>query len=167
MAIDELTVLICEADTFARSVAASEAELAGYTVVGETDRLPHGIELARLVGPNLVVVGDDLPQAEGLIALREFKAELPTAEVLLLTRDESAWADATQAGAFGVIAKARLTELSGAYGRVREWLATADERPRGERRTGKDRRHHQDWNKVTQERRSGEDRRDSDGDEAD
>jgi DNA-binding response OmpR family regulator len=161
VAINELTVLICEADAIARSVVAREAEAAGYTVVGETDVLPHGIELARLVGPNLVVVGDDLPQAEGLIALREFKAELPTCEVLLLTRDESAWADATEAGAFGVIAKARLSELSGAYGRVRDWLTTADERPRGERRTGKDRRHHQDWNKVTQERRTGQDRRGS------
>jgi hypothetical protein len=44
---------------------------------------------------------------------------------------------------------------------VREWLATADERPRGERRTGKDRRQKLDWNKVTSERRSGDDRRES------
>src|SRR5262245_38801212 len=110
-------MLICELDPISRSAAVREAESAGYTVVGVTDRLPHGLELARMVGPNLVLVGDDLPHAEGLEALREFKAELPTCEVILLTRDESAWADATDAGAFGVVARARLDELGGALGR--------------------------------------------------
>jgi hypothetical protein len=65
-----------------------------------------------------------------------------------------------QAGAFGVVYKTKLPELSGALRRVKEFITTADERDPDERRTGKDRRQHQDWNKVTSERRT-HDRRDS------
>jgi len=162
VAVDDLTVLLCDLDPDSRVLTARAATAAGFDVAGETDRLPDALELTKLVGPNLVVVTDEIPFGEGLGSLRQFKREFPTIEVLLVTRDESIEGEARDAGAFGVLFRFKPDEYEGAFNRVKAWLESADERPRAERRTGKDRRNQQDWNQVTSERRSGTDRRHED-----
>lgn len=159
MALEDLTVLICDPDPAQRGAISQLAEENGFAVVGEVDRIHDGIEVGRLVGPNLAVISDELAYAEGLTGVREFHEALPSVEILFITRDESVTDEAREAGAFGVLYRDRLDELPGALGRVGEWIASADERPRNERRTGRDRRTRQDWRQVTSERRQG-DRRD-------
>jgi CheY-like chemotaxis protein len=164
VALDELTVLLCDVDPANRALTARAARVGGFDVAGETDHLPDALELARLTGPNLVVVTDEIPYAEGLGALRQFKESFPSTEVLLVTKDESIEGEARAAGAFGVLFRLKPDDYEGAFGRARTWLESADERPRAERRTGKDRRQREEWNKVTSERRSGSDRRHPDPD---
>lgn len=159
MSSPELTAIVCDGEPDTRSVVVRLAEDAGYEVVGAVDTAPDAIALTRMLQPQLVVIDQDLPYLTGLAVLPQLKEASPSTEVLLLTRDETLRDVAMEAGAFGVVYRTRLSELSGALGRAREFLETADERPAGERRTGKDRRQHQDWNKVTSERRRGEDRR--------
>jgi DNA-binding NarL/FixJ family response regulator len=159
MGDETFTALVCDGEPDTLSVVTRVTGEAGFDVVGVVDKARDAIEVARMAKPRLVVIDQDLPYLTGLEALPEIRAAAPGVEVLLLTRDETLHDDAMRAGAFGIVYKTKLSELSGALRRVKEFLEGSGDRDPNERRTGKDRRHHQDWNKVTSERRSGQDRR--------
>jgi DNA-binding NarL/FixJ family response regulator len=156
---DAHTAIVCENEPEVRTLVTRLVVDAGFEVAGAVDKAIDAIELARLVRPTVVVVDHDLPGLPGLEAIPELLEAAPDSEVLLVTNDDRLYDEAMQAGAFGVVYKSRLPELSGALGRVVEFRENAGERDPSERRTGKDRRQRHDWNKVTSERRSGDDRR--------
>lgn len=157
------TALVCLNEPEARSLVLRLADEAGFEVVGAVDKAIDAIDLAAMVHPTVVLLDQELPGMNGLEAIPEIREAEPEAEVLLITRDERLHDEAMRAGAFGVVYKSRLPELSGALRRVTEFIESTPERGPSERRTGKDRRQQQDWSRVTSERRSGEDRRHDDG----
>jgi DNA-binding NarL/FixJ family response regulator len=164
MADSPLTAVVCEGKPDLLSVFVQLTTEAGFEVVGAVDKAIDAIEMAKMLSPALMVVDQDLPYLSGLEALPQLRQVAPGVEVLLVTGDETLHDEAMRAGAFGIVYKTKLHELSGALRRVKEFIETADERDPAERRTGKDRRQRQDWNKVTSERRSGRDRRQPDPD---
>jgi DNA-binding NarL/FixJ family response regulator len=151
--------LVCASDSMVRHAAASAVVQAGYDLAGETSSGPDTLELARFIEPDLFVLDNDLPGRVGVEWVPELHEAYPTAAVLLIANDESILERAMSNGAFGVVYRTQLAELAGALRRAWQWLEDPTLRQPGERRTGKDRRHHQDWMKVTTERRSGDDRR--------
>jgi DNA-binding response OmpR family regulator len=148
-----MTAVVCEADESTRHLMSNMVREAGYEVVGEADRAFEAVELTRILTPSLVVIDQDLPFVTGLEVLTDLKDSSARCEVLLVTRDEGVRDEATSAGAFGVVYKTKLHELSGALARAKEFLEGSGERPDDERRTGRDRRQKQDWQQVTSERR--------------
>lgn len=151
--------LVCAADTMVRQTAAAAVEQAGYELAGETASGRDTVELARYVRPDVIVIDNDLPWNPGIEWVKELHEEHPVTVILLIANDPSIRERAMEHGAFGVVYRSQLSELEGALRRAGQWLADPDLRVDGERRTGKDRRWHQDWMKVTTERRSGIDRR--------
>jgi DNA-binding NarL/FixJ family response regulator len=156
---DTLPALICDADPDTAALSAQLVADAGFEVVGVVDTAVAAVDLARLTHPRLIVLDQDLPHVTGLAAIPDLLDAAPHSEILLVTRDESAHDEAMRAGAFGVVYKTKLPELEGALRRAREFIEGAGERDADDRRTGHDRRHHQDWQKTTSERRE-HDRRD-------
>lgn len=162
-----LTSAICASDDMVRQVIATAVRHADIEVVSETTLADDLVSTAVLVEPDLIVVDNDLPWRSGLSCLAELYEALPTSAILLVANDRSVRDHAMELGAFGVVYKQEFTEIDGAIGRARAWLSDPELRKPGERRTGRDRRVHQDWNKVTTERRGGGDRRDQPGSGAD
>jgi DNA-binding NarL/FixJ family response regulator len=156
--------LVCAGDAMVRQTVAAAITLGGYELVGETQNGPDTLGLAGFVAPDVIVIDNDLPGRFGVEWIPDLLSAHPTTAILLLANDDQIRDRAMAAGAFGVVYRSQLSELEGALRRAREWLSDPDLRSPGERRTGKDRRHHQDWAKVTAERRSGAERRLSDGD---
>jgi DNA-binding NarL/FixJ family response regulator len=151
--------LVCSADTLVRQTMSATVVKADYELVGETDDGPSTIELSRMVKPDLLVIDNDLPWRPGVEWVADLAADHPLAAILLLANDQGIRERAVECGAFGVVYRNNLSELSGALGRARAWLEDPERRKLGERRTGRDRRQRQEWAKVTTERRSGGDRR--------
>ncbi len=154
-----LKALVCAADALVRQAAGAATTHGGYELVGEVSSGPDALELSRLVAPDLVVIDDLLTGRRGVDWIPDLLDEHPTAAVLLIANDPGIRDRAMAEGAFGVIYRTALSELEGALRRARAWLEDPELRQPGERRTGRDRRHDQDWTKVTSERRAGIDRR--------
>jgi DNA-binding NarL/FixJ family response regulator len=158
------TSAICASDDMVRQVIAASVRQAGYDIRSETVQGADLVESCRYLGPDLIVVDNDLPWRSGIDWIPELRDAHPTTAILLVANDPGIRDHAVESGAFGVVYKQQLSELDGALGRARAWLADPELRKPGERRTGRDRRVRQDWNKVTSERRTGDDRRDVEGD---
>lgn len=166
--MDEATAmkgLVCAADGMVRETAGSAVEAAGYELVGEVSNGSDALQLSRLVEPDLVVIDDVLPGRAGIEWVPELLENHPTLAVLLIANDPNIRERAMDVGVFGVVYRTNLSELDGALRRARAWLEDPDLRRPGERRTGRDRRQKTEWSKVTTERRSGIDRRQTDGDD--
>ena len=149
----------CAADAMVRQTVAAAIEQAGYELAGETSSGRDTVELARYVQPDLIVIDNDLPWNPGIEWVQELHEAHPVTVILLVANDTSIRDRAMELGAFGVVYRSQMSEMEGALRRAGQWLADPQLRVDGERRTGKDRRWHQDWMKVTTERRSGIDRR--------
>jgi DNA-binding NarL/FixJ family response regulator len=158
-AADVFTSAICASDDTVRQVIAVAVTNAGYDLVSETTQGAALVESARFIGPDVIVLDNDLPWRPGIEWLPELHEAHPTCAILLVANDPGIRNHAVEIGAFGVVYKNQLSELEGALARARAWLSDPELRKPGERRTGRDRRTKQDWNKVTSERRSGGDRR--------
>jgi DNA-binding NarL/FixJ family response regulator len=154
--------LVCASDSMVRQAASSAIVQAGYELAGETASGADTVALARFTNPDLFILDNDLPGQSGIDWVPELQRDHPTAAVLLIANDENIRARAMEYGAFGVVYRSQLAELEGALRRAAAWLADPELRQPGERRTGKDRRWHQDWMQVTHERRAGGDRRQAD-----
>jgi len=151
--------LVCAADAMVRTTCSAAVSHAGFELAGETDSGADTVALATYVRPDLIVIDNDLPWNPGVEWVTQLHDEHPLAAILLIANDQSIRERAVAQGAFGVVYRSNLGELEGALKRATEWLAIPELRKPGERRTGKDRRWHQDWMKVTHERRSGVDGR--------
>lgn len=154
-----MRALVCSEDQLIRETADSAATSQGFEVTGELHSVSDLLSLLVSYPTDLVVVDNDQIGQPAMHRLPEIRQAAPLAAILLILNDHSVVAAAHQAGAFGCVHKDHLIELPGAIGRARRWLESPALRQPGQRRSGDDRRQHQDWSMVTHERRSGHDRR--------
>lgn len=160
----ELTAAVCASDGLIRETLDAAVEASDFAIAYAVGNAADLIRLLEDAPVSLVVLDNELAGMLGVDWVRPIRDASPETTVLVVTNDLSdALNDrAMGAGAFGVVHKTRLEELHGALGRAHSWLGAGAAVEEGERRSGTDRRHHQDWQQVTQERRSGNERRDSD-----
>lgn len=133
---------------------------AGYDVSGAAATAINGeMLLQHLVrqdrAPDVVVVENDLVGPTGWDAIPGLRAASPTTQVLLVVNEDWTPRDLGSSGAFAVVTRSRLGELVTELDGVDRWIADqAVSTIAGDRRTGRDRRIHQDWSKVGWERRA-------------
>lgn len=100
----------------------------GFEVVGEADSGEEGVELARTLEPDLVLMDVNLPGMNGLEATRQILAETTDTRVLVLSTYEPQEYEsrAVEAGAIGYVPKSAF----GPDGLVGAWeAATAVHQP--------------------------------------
>ena len=108
-------VLVDDHSLFRRGVAAALANEEAIEVVGEACDGLEGIEKARELMPDVVVMDLQMPRCSGMEACQALQAELPAINVLILTvsEKESDLFSAVKAGAKGYLLKdAEPEELS-------------------------------------------------------
>ncbi len=94
-----------------RGLLASQPDL---EVVGEAEDAHTGIELAKQLRPDVILMDLNMPDIDGVTATRQLTAELPEAKIVILTVDENVETlfEAIRAGARGYLIKSiRTTEL--------------------------------------------------------
>jgi len=105
---ERVRLLICDDHPIVR--AGFEGILAGnpgFEVVGEAGDGREGVEMARRLRPDVVLIDLRMPEMEGVEAIGKIKAERPETQVLVLTTYDSD-ADilrAIEAGATGYLLK--------------------------------------------------------------
>ncbi len=161
---ESLTAAVCASDALVRKTLDAAVENSEFSLSYSVSFAGH---LLTLIGKSpiaLVVLDNELPSQLGVDWIAQIRETSPDSTVLLVTNDltDALRTRAMGAGAFGIVHKTELRELSGALHRAHRWLRTGVEVEAGERRSDTDRRQHLDWNKVTLERRSGNDRRERD-----
>ena len=84
----------------------------GWEVVGEAQTGREGVDLARRLRPDIVVLDVSLPELNGLDAARQIRRESPQSEILVLTmhHSEELARDVLQAGARGYVLKSDADE---------------------------------------------------------
>ena len=102
-----MRVLVADDHTLFRDGIVSLLEAAGFSVVGQVGDGAAAVEAARQLRPDLVLMDIHMPQMTGLDALRQIRAELPDARVVMLTvsDEDSDLLAAIQAGAQGYLLK--------------------------------------------------------------
>jgi len=107
-----LRLLIVDDHERFRTVARRTLQREGYDVVGEAADAAQGLELARQLEPDVVLLDVMLPDRSGLEVIGELRAQQPgIAVVVISTHNEEEWAElAVERGARGFLPK---SELSG------------------------------------------------------
>jgi len=144
-------------------------ESAGFDVVGVAETAAFGKALIDLTGPTVVLVENELLGEQGLHALTDLRSSAPNAEFVLVGADEPVAISSGHPDAYAVLTRSRVGELPDLLATLaarlhepREWSGD-----RVERRSGRDRRRHQDWSKVGWERRKAPRREEGGTDAAD
>jgi DNA-binding NarL/FixJ family response regulator len=85
----------------------------GWKVCGEAVNGRQAVELARQLGPDVIVLDLTMPELNGLEATRQICKAIPRAEVLILTVHESEQlvSEVLAAGAHGYVLKADTSRL--------------------------------------------------------
>ena len=85
----------------------------GWKVCGEAINGRQAVELAKQLGPDVIVLDVTMPELNGLEATRQILKAIPQAEVLILTMHESEKlvSEVLTAGAHGYILKADTSRL--------------------------------------------------------
>jgi DNA-binding NarL/FixJ family response regulator len=85
----------------------------GWKVCGEAVNGRQAVELAKQLGPDVIVLDVTMPEVNGLEATRQILKAIPKAEVLILTMHESEKlvSEVLAAGAHGYILKADTSRL--------------------------------------------------------
>ena len=135
---------------------------AGFAVTEPAENAAHALALLPHVEPSLLVMVQELIGLSGTEAMPHIAELEHPPEIVLLTTDTEVSDTARSLGAFGVVDRLDTTDFADVLSDVRYLLETGEQRGVGERRRGEDRRTHQDWQKVTRERRVRDDRRDGD-----
>ena len=117
-----IKVLIVDDHEGFRSMVHSLLEAEGYEVVGVAGDGASGIEAARKLNPQLIVLDVQLPDTTGFEVARQVRSAGLTSPIILTSsRDASSYGDQIEtSGAVGFIPKG---EMSGAA--VRELLESA------------------------------------------
>src|SRR5919204_2668210 len=104
----DVRVLIVDDQAPFRNVAKTVVKLTpGFEVVGEAESGEQGIELAKELGPDLVLMDINLPGINGIEAVRQIAQEAPASRAILLStyQAEDLPADAKDSGAIAYIHK--------------------------------------------------------------
>ena len=162
MSDEQLSAIVCDHDTMGVNALHTAVEEAGFRFAGGFTNPVDALNVITIDRPDLVVTGYDFWGMNGLELATEVRRLDPTPKVVLVLDDPSGRDHALAEGCFDVVPPGDLGALGRALVEVEEVLRTGERRSSGDRRRGADRRQHQDWSKVTHERRSGEDRRHDD-----
>jgi DNA-binding NarL/FixJ family response regulator len=101
------TALIEDEAAFRGALASAIMQADGFELVGTAVDLPDGLQLMRRARPDLLLVDLQLPSGSGLRLIEAAAAELPGAEVVVVTTlgDEDTVLAALTAGATGYLLK--------------------------------------------------------------
>jgi DNA-binding NarL/FixJ family response regulator len=103
-------ILIVDDDRRFRAIARALLEADGFEVVGEAADGRTGLEAARALSPEVVLLDIQLPDVDGLEVARQLSAEDGPAIVLTSTRDASDFgSDLFRSGARGFVPKGELS----------------------------------------------------------
>jgi len=138
-------------------------EAAGLRVVGVSTTAVLGEKLVSLTHPDVIVLENELPGEQGIDSLGYLRHASPESEVILVVPDGLVDIDLARADAFAVLPKSRLGELAPLLETLNSRMddRRMEVRTRTERRSGHDRRVHQDWSKVGWDKRRRTGRRQS------
>ncbi len=102
-----MRVLIVDDHALFRDGLRSLLEARGIDVVGEAANGREGLELARALQPDIVLMDLTMPEVDGLTATRILATELPEVKVVVLTAsdDEADLFEAIKSGAYGYLLK--------------------------------------------------------------
>jgi two-component system, response regulator PdtaR len=99
-------VLVAEDEVLIRVDVVETLEEGGHTVVGEAGDGEQAIQLARDLGPDLVVMDVKMPKLDGVAAARQIAQENgPAVLVLTAFSDKELVEDAADAGTIGYLVK--------------------------------------------------------------
>ena len=100
-------LLIDDHALFRSGVAGLLASQADFEVVGEASNGQEGLELARVLLPDIILMDVSMPVMDGLEATRRIKAELPYIRIIILSISDSDpnLFEAVKAGAQGYLLK--------------------------------------------------------------
>src|SRR5687767_11029779 len=76
-------VLVVDDAPSIRALLRSTLPLHGFEIVAEAGRVAEGIEKARAVQPEIIVLDVQMPQVNGVDAIEPLKAEAPNAVILM------------------------------------------------------------------------------------
>jgi hypothetical protein len=147
-------VVATNVDVLERLVVSAGYEIAGIapTAVNGEMLLRHLVRQGRAA--DVVVVEHDLVGPTGWDSIPDLRAASPATQVLLVVNEDWTPRDLGSSGTFAVVTRSRLGELVTELDGVDRWIADqAGTASDDDRRTGRDRRVHQDWTKVGWERR--------------
>lgn len=102
-----MRILIADDHALFRDGLRSLLQVEGHEVVGEARNGLEAIELARSLGPDIVLMDVSMPELDGIGATRRLTAEMPGTKVVILTasEDDAQLFDAIKAGAQGYLLK--------------------------------------------------------------
>ncbi len=100
-------LLVDDQPLFRKAIATLIDEQPDFTVVGEAENGLDGVEQARALQPDLVVLDVDMPVMNGVEAVRLIREQVPATKVVMLTvsEDEDDLFDAIRYGAHGYLLK--------------------------------------------------------------
>jgi two-component system nitrate/nitrite response regulator NarL len=104
---EEIRVLLVDDHSLFRAGLSALISEEGFEVVGQASSGPEGIELARELAPDVVIMDLNMPGMSGVEATRALAAQAPASRVVVLTvsGDESSVTEAVLAGACGYLLK--------------------------------------------------------------
>jgi len=102
-----MRVLVADDHSLFRDGIVSLLKAAGMTVVGEAGNGFEAVEQAVRLKPDLVLLDINMPEMDGLEALRRIRAKLPETKVVMLTVSDgdANLVEAVHAGASGYLLK--------------------------------------------------------------
>jgi DNA-binding NarL/FixJ family response regulator len=100
-------LLVDDQPLFRRAIATLVGDQPGLVVVGEADNGVQGLEMARDLRPDVVLLDVEMPVMNGVEATRRIRDEVPTTKIVILTVSEADdhLFDAIRFGAHGYLLK--------------------------------------------------------------
>ena len=85
---DQHRVLVIDDTPSIRALLRQTLPLHGFEIVGEATHALEGIEMAREEQPDVIVLDCQMPQVNGVEAIKPLKAEAPNARILMYSSDD-------------------------------------------------------------------------------